>query len=219
MLFRDRKHAGQLLGDELLNLGWQKADIVLGLARGGVPVAFEVAQKLQVPLDVYVVRKLGVPGHEEYAMGAIGPDQVVVLDQSITRQLRISDEQVKRVMAEEEEELNRRIRMYRSSRPSLQLKDKTVIIVDDGLATGATMEAACLSVKKQAPKEVLAAVPVGAFDSYRDLQGYADHVVCLSCPDNFFGVGQWYHHFSQTSDETVISLLNQGIDSQRELHV
>ena len=184
--------------------------IVLALPRGGVPVAFEVATALRVPLDVFLVRKLGVPGHAELAMGAIASGGVRVLSNEIISQLDISPAEVEEATARERIELDRRDRMYRGDRPPPARAGRTVILVDDGLATGATMEAAILAVRQSPPARVVVAVPVGAPDTCRRLAGVADEVVCVTTPEPFQAVGLWYERFDQTSDDEVIEFLRRG---------
>ena len=181
--------------------------IVLALPRGGVPVAFEVAQRLGVPLDVFVVRKLGVPGHEELAMGAIASGGVRVLNEDVLYVLPDAQSIVEMVTAIEREELKRRERDYRSNRPAPEVRGRTVILVDDGLATGATMRAAAAALRQQGAAKIIVAVPVGAPGTCHEIRSVADEVVCLQTPGSFMGVGQYYEDFSQTTDEEVRELL------------
>jgi putative phosphoribosyl transferase len=210
--FEDRRQAGQVLAKRLAHYRGRPGLLVLALPRGGVPVAFEVAQALQAPMDICMVRKLGFPGHEEYAIGAIAAGGVRAM--SDLSSLAISPEALAAVVAREEAELARRELLYRGQRPATELRGRTVIVVDDGLATGATMHAALLAVREQHPAHLVAAVPVGAADSCRQLQGVADEVVCAATPEPFRAVGRWYRHFGQTSDEEVQALLD---DAQRTL--
>lgn len=182
--------------------------IVLGLPRGGVPVAAEVAESLDAPLDVYVVRKLGVPGHEELAMGAIGPDGVRVLNADVVGRLHIADDDIERVAARESEELERRERAYRRDRPSPDVEGKVVVIVDDGLATGSTMRAAVVALRTRRPRRIVVAVPVGAPPTCADLEEVADEVVCVRTPRLFQAVGQWYRDFAPTTDDEVARLVS-----------
>lgn len=205
--FRDRVEAGGLLA-QLLVLYRDREDVlVLGLPRGGVPVACEVARALGVPFDVFVVRKLGVPGHEELAMGAIASGGVRVQNSEVVNALGIPATVIESVAMSEQLELDRREHLYRGNREPLGLANQTVILVDDGLATGSTMRAAVLAVRQQQPARVIVAVPVGARSTCADLRRDADDVVCVRSPDPFVAVGRWYHDFTPTSDDEVRSLL------------
>jgi putative phosphoribosyl transferase len=206
-IFQDRTDAGRQLAEELLSYAGRDDVIVLALPRGGVPVAFEVAQRLGVPLDVFVVRKLGVPGHEELAMGAIASGGVRVLNEDVLYVLPDAQSIVEMVTAIEREELKRRERDYRSDRPAPEVRGRTVILVDDGLATGATMRAAAAALRQQAAAKIIVAVPVGAPSTCHEIRSVADEVVCLQTPGSFMGVGQYYEDFSQTTDEEVRDLL------------
>lgn len=210
--FRDRTDAGRQLALKLEHLRGSPGLLVLGLPRGGVPVAFEVAMHLRAPLDVMVVRKLGAPGHEEYAVGAIGPGGVRVVQQEALRFLQISEAALQSVAEREGHELQRRQAMYRAGRGPLQLAQRTVVLVDDGLATGSTMYAAVEATRKADPQRLVVAVPVGAGDTCRELSRTVDEVVCLSQPEPFRAVGLWYRNFDQTSDEQVMSLLARAPD-------
>jgi putative phosphoribosyl transferase len=212
--FTDRYEAGRLLAQELEHLANRKDVTVLALPRGGVPVAFEVAHRLNAPLDVFVVRKLGVPGHEELAMGAIAPGHIVVLNEDLVNYLRIPPSTVEAVATVERKELERRDRSYRGVRPPPEIENRTIVLVDDGLATGSTMRAAICAVRRQKPKRIIVAVPVAPPSTQAELQREADEVVSLLQPDPFDGVGRWYSDFSQTSDEEVRRLLdlNNGAD-------
>lgn len=203
--FRDRSHGGRVLAAQLANYRGAPGLLVLGLPRGGVPVAHEVARELAAPLDVFIVRKLGYPGHPEFAMGAIASGGVRVM--KVLPGLRPSDQAIEEVVADEMEELRRRELLYRGTRPPPDLHGRTVIVVDDGLATGATMEAAVQALRRQAPREVCVAVPVGARDSCEALAALADRVVCPAQPEPFRAVSLWYRDFPQTSDEEVRQLL------------
>jgi putative phosphoribosyl transferase len=184
--------------------------VVLALPRGGVPVGFEVAKALHAPLDVFVVRKLGLPGQEELAMGAIASGGVRVLNRDLLRALRIPEEVVDQITQEEHRELERREREYRDGRSPVDVRGKTVILVDDGLATGSSMHVAVLALKQKEPAQVVVAVPVAPADTCAELQSVADKVVCAITPQPFLGVGQWYEDFSQTSDEEVRELLRRA---------
>jgi predicted phosphoribosyltransferase len=215
--FQDRREAGRALGERLGHYANQPAVVVLALPRGGVPVGFEVARALRAPLDVFVVRKLGTPGQRELAMGAIASGGVRVLNEDIVRLLRIPDDVIDAVAAEELKELNRRERLYRDDRPAPVLKGQTVILVDDGLATGSTMHAAVAAVRKQEPARVVVAVPVAPDSTLREFEGEADEVVCPLTPaEPFEGVGRWYIDFSQTSDEEVRELLDRSARAASE---
>ena len=206
-IFQDRTDAGRQLAEKLLSYAGRDDVIVLALPRGGVPVAFEVAQRVRVPLDVCVVRKLGVPGHEELAMGAIASGGVRVLNEDVLYVLPDAQSIVEMVTAIEREELKRRERDYRSNRPAPEVRGRTVILVDDGLATGATMRAAAAALRQQGAAKIIVAVPVGAPGTCHEIRSVADEVVCLQTPGSFMGVGQYYEDFSQTTDEEVRELL------------
>jgi predicted phosphoribosyltransferase len=208
--FLNRVEAGESLGTELSGLADRDDVIVLGLPRGGVPVAAEVARALRVPIDVYVVRKLGVPGHEELAMGAIATGGVRLLNDDVIDHLGIPPSVIDSVAQKEQRELERRERLYRDARPPLGLRNKTVILVDDGLATGSTMRAAVKAVRLQQPARIIVAVPVGAPSTCDELGAEADEVVCLRRPEPFIAVGLWYRDFTPTSDQEVRELLGRG---------
>jgi predicted phosphoribosyltransferase len=208
--FRDRADAGRQLAALLPRYADRSDVLVLALPRGGVPVAFEIARRLNAPLDVFVVRKLGVPGHSELAMGAIAGSGVQVLSLDLIRELGIPDALVEQVAAREREELQRREGLYRGSRRPPAIRDRTILLVDDGLATGSTMEAAILALRQQSPARIIVAVPVGAPDTCARLAQVADEVVCAVTPDPFSAVGLWYENFSQTTDDEVKRLLAQG---------
>lgn len=207
-LFKDRNDAGHQLGLALADQYSACRDIlVLGLARGGMPVAFEVANVLDAPLDVFLVRKLGLPQNEEYAMGAIASGGVTVLDHDVVRMMGISRQALDRVMASERQELTRREECYRPKRSASEIKDRTVILVDDGLATGSSMRAAIAGVKGQQARAIVVAVPVAASESVQSVRKEVDDVVCLAAPESFRAVGLWYQYFPQVSDEQVRSCL------------
>src|SRR5213593_4777642 len=205
--FVNRTEAGRLLAEKLVQYAGRDDVIVLGLPRGGVPVAFEVAHRLGAPLDVFVVRKLGVPGFEELAAGAIASGGVRVLNEDVMRAIPHADEAIEAVTARETAELERRERIYREGRPPPELRDRIAILVDDGLATGATMRAAVKALRQRGAAKIVVAVPVGPPDTCRELEDEADEVICASAPEFFQAVGQYYEDFSQTSDEEVSELL------------
>jgi putative phosphoribosyl transferase len=208
--FRDRTEAGRLLAETLREFANRDDVVVLALPRGGVPVGFEVAKALNAPLDVFVVRKLGLPGQEELAMGAIASGGARVLNRELIRALGIPDEVVEQVTQEEQRELERREREYRDGRPPVDVHGKTAILVDDGLATGSSMRVAVLALKQKEPAQIVVAVPVAPRDSCAELESVADKVICAVTPEPFWGVGQWYADFSQTSDEEVRDLLRRA---------
>jgi putative phosphoribosyl transferase len=205
--FPNRAEAGRLLAEKLEKYAGRDDVIVLGLPRGGVPVAYEVSQRLGVPLDVFIVRKLGVPGFEELALGAIASGGVRVLNNNVVAALPNANELIESVTAREMAELERREQTYRDGRPALDLHGRTVILVDDGLATGATMRAAIAALRQLGAAKIVVAVPVGAADTCRELQDEVDETVCAIAPEWFQAVGQFYEDFSQTSDEEVSELL------------
>ena len=208
--FRDRADAGRRLAGMLRDLAHRDDLLVLGLPRGGVPVAHEVARALGAPLDVFVVRKLGVPGREELAMGAIAGGNVRVLNTDVVRALQIPHEAIERATADEQRELERRERAYRGGRPPLAVRDRTAILVDDGLATGSTMRAAVIALREREPARVVVAVPVGAPEACLAMREVADECVCVHAPAAFRGVGLWYDDFAQTTDDEVRELLGAG---------
>ena len=210
MYFRDRTEAGRLLAAQLTAYAHRPDVLVLGLPRGGVPVAFEVAQALQAPLDVFVVRKLGLPGQEELAVGAIASGGARVLNEEVVRALEISNEIIDSIAAQERSELERRERVYRDDRPWPDIRGRVVILVDDGLATGSTMRAAIAALRKQEPARIVVAVPVAAPETCQEVGNSADEIVCLETPEPFYAVGLWYRDFGQTSDEEVRNLLEQA---------
>ena len=211
--FRDRHEAGELLAEKLVTYAGQPDLIVLALPRGGVPVGVEVAKKLHAPLDLFVVRKLGLPEHPELAMGAIASGGVRVLNSEVVHTLRIPDEVINAVAIMELQELTRRERAYRGDLPPPDVAGKTVIIVDDGIATGSTMMAAVSALRQLKAGRVVVAIPTVARATYVFLRESADDVVSVIVPDTFYGVGQWYEDFAQTSDEEVHRLL--GVINRR----
>ncbi|WP_341529845.1 phosphoribosyltransferase [Nostoc sp. UHCC 0302] len=217
MRFKNRSLAGQSLAKELETYANRSDVLVLGLPRGGVPVAFEVAKALNAPLNILVVRKLGVPDQEELAMGAIASGGVRILNESIISEINISDEVIARIAVQEERELERRERLYRGDRPDTDLQGRTVILVDDGLATGATMWAAVVAVQKQQPARIVIAVPIAAPETCKLLANEVDEVVCISTPSPFYSVGSWYEDFPQTTDEEVHNLLAKAANNYQPL--
>jgi predicted phosphoribosyltransferase len=207
MLFHDRFEAGRVLASKLTEFANRPDVVVLALPRGGVPVGFEVAKALNVPLDIFVVRKLGVPGHRELAMGAIASGGVRVLNDDVVRALQIPQEMIDAIAAEEERELDRREREYRDGRPPTNVQGRTVILVDDGLATGSSMRVAALALRQKQPARIVVAVPVASARTCSEFANEVDKVVCAVTPEPFWAVGQWYEDFSQTSDEEVRDLL------------
>jgi putative phosphoribosyl transferase len=207
--FQDRAQAGRLLAEKLTAYVNRPDVAVLGLPRGGVPVAFEVAQRLNAPLDVFLVRKLGVPGHEELAMGAIATGDICFLNDNVIHSLRISQDVVEQAIARERRELEQREQAFRLGHP-LEFRGRVVILVDDGLATGATMRAAVIAARQRHPARVIVAVPVAARETHHQFKEQADEFICVQTPENFEGVGQWYEDFTQTGDGEVRALLEQG---------
>ena len=208
--FKDRYDAGRRLADQLTQYQGRDDLLVLGLPRGGVPVAFEVARALDAPFDIFLVRKLGVPGREELAMGAIASGGVRVLNQEVVDQLRISSAVLDHVAEVERRELRRRAEAYRGNRPEPEIEDHTVILVDDGLATGATMRAAIVALRQRNPKRIVVAVPTASSETCAQFEDEVDEIVCAITPDPFFGVGLWYEDFAQTTDQEVRQLLAQA---------
>jgi predicted phosphoribosyltransferase len=206
--FRNRYEAGRLLGSALApRYAHDPSVLVLGLPRGGVPVAYEIARALDAPLDVFIVRKLGVPGQEELAMGAIATGGVRVLNEDVVDYLGIPDYIIDEVAAGEQQELQRRMRLYRGDRPPPAITGRTVILVDDGLATGATMRAAVAALRQQAPGRLVVAVPTAAAETCDTLREAVDEILCAITPEPFDGVGRWYEDFGQTGDDEVRDLL------------
>ncbi len=214
-LFVDRREAGRGLARRLSAYAGREDAAVLALPRGGVPVAYEVASALGLPLDVFLVRKLGLPGHEEMAMGAVATGGARVLDSEVVRAYRVSEDELSRVTARERRELARREIAYRGDRPPLDLKGRTVILVDDGLATGSSMRAALAALRPLSPARVVVAVPVAPRSTVLALEVAADEVVCLEMPEPFLAVGMFYEDFRQTSDEEVRDFLTLPTPSRR----
>jgi len=204
------------LAEKLRRYESQPDVMVLALPRGGVPVAFEVARALGAPLDIFLVRKLGVPGHEELAMGAIASGGVRVVNQDVVQYLRIPPEMIDAVAEREQRELERRERAYRGRRPPLTVTGKTVILIDDGLATGSTMRAGAIALRRQNPARLVIAVPVAETSTCRELGREADEIICARTPETFIAVGRWYENFSQTTDKEVQELLEKAEQQQRE---
>ncbi len=208
--YADRREAGQTLAQQLLPITVGQDVVILALPRGGVPVAFEVAKALEAPLDLIVVRKLGVPWHPELAMGAVASGKVRVLNHEVIRHLGITPEVIEQVAAHETHEVLRREKSYRGNRPAPRVAGKCVIVVDDGVATGSTMHAALRALRKQHPGKLIVAVPVGPPSTFDDFAADTDAVVCPLTPDEFSAVGQWYADFDQVTDEEVRSLLQES---------
>ena len=210
MLFENRIAAGRSLAKHLAHYADQPGVVVLALPRGGVPVAAEVARALHAPLDVFIVRKLGVPGQEELAMGAIATGGVRIVNDDVVRHLGLSEAVIDAVASKEAKELDRREREYRGTRSAPDVRGRTVILVDDGLATGSTMRAAAAALRKREPARLVVAVPVAAPDTCEEFRTEVDEIVCAETPEPFLGVGRWYHDFSQTTDAEVHRLLAQA---------
>lgn len=207
MPYRDRAEAGRILGGMLSGYANRDDVLVLALPRGGVPVGYEIARALHAPLDVFLVRKLGVPGHEELGMGALATGGVRVLNDGVLRSLDISREVVEAVTARERGELERRKRLYRDGRPPHDVRGRIVIVVDDGLATGSTMRAAVAALRRLGPRRIVAAAPVAALATCEEMRAEVDEMVCAFTPEAFYSVGAWYADFEQTTDEEVHDLL------------
>ncbi|MFB2769473.1 phosphoribosyltransferase [Pelatocladus sp. BLCC-F211] len=207
--FRNRTEAGKLLAAQLTEYANRPDVLVLGLPRGGVPVAFEVAKALNAPLDVCLVRKLGVPGHKELAMGAIATGGIRVINENVVDWLQISQQTIDEVAAIEMRELDRRNHIYRGNRPLPKVKNHTIILVDDGIATGATIRAAIATLKQQQPRELVVAVPVSGVSTCKELQVEVDQVVCVIMPEDLYAIGIWYEDFEQTTDAEVCELLKR----------
>ena len=209
MLFYDRHEAGQRLAEALAFLKGRKDVVILAIPRGGVVVGYEVAKALGAPLDVYITRKIGAPYNPEFAIGAVASDGTIVLDEGTVRALGISQDYIEAETARQREEIQRRLAEYCGERPPPELKGKTVVLVDDGVATGATILSALQALRKQEPGELILAVPVGPPDTIARLKKEADRVVCLDTPEPFWAIGRFYMIFDQTSDEEVVALLEE----------
>jgi putative phosphoribosyl transferase len=208
--FNDRVDAGRKLAKKLSKYANRSDVLILALPRGGVPVAFEVAKELNVKMDVFIVRKLGVPGNEELAMGAIASDNIRVLNEDVIRSFQIPERVIDKVAENELRELERREHAYRGDRPKPEIKGMTVILIDDGLATGATMRAAAAALKTKNPAKIVVAVPTAARDTCEFFGREVDEVICVATPEPFYGVGAWYEDFSQTTDKEVCELLDKA---------
>jgi predicted phosphoribosyltransferase len=216
-LFNDRVDAGRKLAKDLLKYANRSDVLILALPRGGVPVAFEVAKELNVKMDVFIVRKLGVPGNEELAMGAIASDNIRVLNEDVVMSFQIPERVIDTVAEKERRELERRERAYRGDRPKPEIEGSTVILIDDGLATGATMRAAAAALKTKNPAKIVIAVPTAAPDTCEIFRKEVDEIICLATPEPFYGVGAWYEDFSQTTDKEVCELLDKAASFQPKL--
>jgi putative phosphoribosyl transferase len=205
--YSDRHEAGKILADNLKLYTNNPNVMILALPRGGVPVGYEISRALSVPLDIFVVRKLGVPGHEELAMGAIATNDTVIFNQEIINRLHIPSVSIDETIESEKKELKRRETAYRGNKPFPSLKDKIIILVDDGIATGATMRAAIKAVYQKQPLRLILAVPVAALSTYEEMKEKVDEIICPLRPRDFYAVGEWYDDFSQTTDDEVIQLL------------
>ena len=213
--FKDRVEAGQILANKLTKYADQNP-LVLALPRGGLPVAFEVAKTLKAPLDVYIVRKLGVPGQEELAMGAIATGGVRVLNQPVVDSMQISEEEIETETRKEQAELSRREELYRAGRPPLEVSKRTVILIDDGIATGSTIKAAIAALKKQDASRIIVGVPVAPLSTIEELKNEVDEVVCVSTPDFFIAISVWYDVFPQITDDEVREFLKNAEIKQPE---
>lgn len=210
MSYANRKQAGHALANLLKKYTGHQDTLVLALPRGGVPVAYEMAMKLALPLDVFIVRKLGVPGHAEFAMGAIASGGVVVFNEDIVNSLQIKPAAINKILEAEEHELVRRELVYRGNKPYPELQGKTIILVDDGIATGYTMRAAVAALQQKNPAYIIIAVPVAARSTCHEMAQLVDEILCPLQPVNFYAVGLWYDDFSQTSDDEVIQLMRKS---------
>ncbi len=215
-IFRDRVQAGQKLAEQLRVYANRKDVIVLGIPRGGVPVAFEIAKALNAPLDIFLSRKLGVPGQEELAFGAIATGNTRVLDQEIIEAVDISEEQVEQITARVKKELERRENLYRGTRPQLKVEGLTVLLVDDGITTGSSMRAAIKALRQMKPARLVVAVPVAPLSTCNRLKHEVDELVCIYAPQHFYAIGQFYENFLQLEDEQVTELLHQAREPVRQ---
>jgi len=218
MFFRDRRDAGRVLAEKLASYADQPDVLVLALPRGGVPVAYEVARALRAPLDVFLVRKLGLPGQEELAMGAIATGGTRVINEEVVGKLNVPEEVIDAVAVEQKQELSRREHEYRDGRSPPNVRGRIILLVDDGLATGSTMRAAVAALRQQGPARIVVAVPVGAPEICAELQHEADEAVCAQTPQQFFAVGAWYEDFAQTTDEEVRDLLARAAERLTPAH-
>jgi putative phosphoribosyl transferase len=209
-LIKNRSHAGKMLADLLQNYANDPQTMVLALPRGGVPVAYEIAKRLQLPLDAWLVRKIGLPQQREVAIGAISLGYVKVLNEAMIQHFKLNPNEINQIIAEEEVELERRNRRYRDNRPIPRLTNKTLILIDDGVATGATMQASVMALKKFNPKKIIVAVPIGSSQACQELEEIVDELVCLYSPEPFGSVAKWYENFDQVDDKTVTELLKQA---------
>ncbi|HVJ04476.1 MAG TPA: phosphoribosyltransferase [Candidatus Saccharimonadales bacterium] len=216
LLYADRAEAGRVLASRLSGFLGNPDAIVLALPRGGVPVGFEISRQLRLPLDLLIVRKLGVPGQEELAMGAIASGNVLVLNRDVIRKLRIADETIQQVIARERIQVARQEQQFRAG-PIAEVRNRTLILVDDGLATGSTMRAAAQTMRTHCPRSLIVAVPVGPVETCAQLRQEADQVLCVATPSPFGSVGAFYHIFNQTTDEEVRALLERSRDSSSEI--
>ena len=214
-LFRDRKDAGLRLAERLARYR-DEDSVVLALPRGGVPVGYEVARALKVPLDVFIARKLGAPNQPELGIGAVAQDGSRVLNERIVEEIGVSEEYIERVAAEETKEAERRIKLFRGERPEPEVRERTAILVDDGIATGVTTRAAIEALRRRDPRRLVLAVPVCATHAAESLRREVDELICLEAPLNLMAIGLWYRHFEQTSDEEVIDLLERARREQEE---
>jgi putative phosphoribosyl transferase len=208
VMFKDRKEAGRLLAKALSEYK-DKNPVILAIPRGGVVVAYEVAKALNAPLDLIIPRKISAPDQPELAIGAVTEDGTTILNQDILQYLRVPDDYIKAEVKRQEEEIKRRIQKYLGDKPRVPIKGKIVILIDDGVATGATIRAAIASIRKRKPALIVLAIPVGPIDTIEELRKDADRVICLMTPEPFFAIGQFYENFEQTSDEEVIQILNK----------
>jgi putative phosphoribosyl transferase len=209
-MFRDRSDAGRILASRLTHYKGRKDVVVLALPRGGIPVAYEIGKELGVPVDVFVVRKLGVPGQEELAMGAIASGDVRIINYDVVNQFGIDQETIDRITDEERQELRRREQLYRGDRRPPALAGKSIILVDDGIATGSTMRAAIAAMRQSTPARLIVAVPVAAASTYREMSAEVDEFICPETPEAFFAISQWYERFEQTTDDEVRDLLSRA---------
>ena len=210
MLFADRFEAGLLLASKLGEFRNRDDVVILALPRGGVPVGYEVANALHAPLDVFVVRKLGVPGQEELAMGALASGGIILVNRDVVEALGISQQTIDAAVSREQHELERREHEYRDGRSPIEVQQRTVILVDDGLATGSSMRVAATALRTKAPAQIVVAVPVASPSTCREFEGEVERVICAVTPEPFWAVGQWYRNFSQTTDEEVRELLGRS---------